>query len=66
MVKVWDLETGTEKKSLGGHTESVTSLVLLTQENSEQLGLKFIISVVFTYMYKLFYFGKEEEKHCCE
>lgn len=37
-VKVWDLETGEEKRSLGGHTETITSVLILSPEETAALG----------------------------
>jgi len=37
-VKVWDLETGAELRSLGGHKQTVTAVLLLGVETSAHLG----------------------------
>jgi len=37
-VKVWDLVTGTELRSLGGHKQTVTAVMLLSTETSALLG----------------------------
>lgn len=38
-MKVWDLLTGTELRSLGGHKQTVTAVVFLSTEVSTPLGL---------------------------
>ena len=37
MVKVWSLANCIEVKSFGGHTGTVTSVILLTQEQSSSI-----------------------------
>ena len=37
-VKVWDLTTCTELRSLGGHRQTVTAVVLLNTDMSTLLG----------------------------
>ena len=37
-VKVWDLEKGEEMCSLGGHTETVTSVLILSPEETAALS----------------------------
>ncbi|XP_038074816.1 WD repeat-containing protein wdr-5.2-like [Patiria miniata] len=41
MVKYWDLDKGTELRSLGGHSGTVTSVILLSTEESTQLASQF-------------------------
>jgi len=36
-VKVWDLTTGTELRSLGGHRQTVTAVLLLSRDQSALL-----------------------------
>ncbi|XP_078615000.1 uncharacterized protein LOC144884049 isoform X4 [Branchiostoma floridae x Branchiostoma japonicum] len=38
-VKVWDMKKATEKRSLGGHTGTVTSVILLSPDESRRLSL---------------------------
>ncbi len=38
MVKYWDLNNGTELRSLGGHSGTVTSAILLSPDESAELG----------------------------
>ena len=53
MVKVWDADTGAEVRSLGGHTGTVTSLMILPHQVCQKLGsvhnipLNFLVSGVF-------------------
>jgi len=37
-VKVWDVVTGAELRSLGGHRQTVTAVILLGAESSSHLG----------------------------
>ena len=38
MVKVWDADTGAEVRSLGGHTGTITSLMILPPQVCQRLG----------------------------
>ena len=53
-VKVWDVITGSELHSLGGHRQTVTAVLLLSTELSTHLGqcnIAFVASVsLFCYM----------------
>lgn len=37
-VKVWDVRSGEEKRNLGGHTNTVTSVQLLSAQQSQELS----------------------------
>ncbi|XP_064611790.1 WD repeat-containing protein wdr-5.1-like [Liolophura sinensis] len=37
-VKVWDVKSGQEKRNLGGHTNTVTSVQLLSTQHSQELS----------------------------
>ncbi|XP_033641814.1 mitochondrial division protein 1-like [Asterias rubens] len=45
MVKYWDLNTGTELRSLGGHSGTVTSVILLSSDESAELVSDYDLSV---------------------
>jgi len=54
-VRVWDMTTGVELRSLGGHRQTVTAVILLTAEASARLGKCYIFTS------KLFYVAYGEQ-----
>ncbi len=54
-MKLWDAVLGTELRSFGGHTGTVTAVILLSPHDSHRIGKLGVQQVPFGYPPKLLY-----------